>query len=70
LYIEDWKMTNDKTPDIPLTEDDEIDDNCDSMEVLVVLADGKVTIDNFDFHSFSFEYHGEDVIKWTHLPIG
>lgn len=69
MYIEDWRIVNDKIPDIPLTEDGEIDDNCDSMEVLIVLSDGRITTDNFDFHSFSFEYYGEDVVKWTYLPI-
>ena len=70
MYLEEWRYTKDKTPDIPLTEDGEIDDNCDSLHVLVVLADGTVTTDNFDFHSFTFEVYGEDVVKWTHLPLG
>ena len=52
LYLEDWRLVKDKTPDIPLTEDGDLDDDCDSIEVLVVLSDGRVTTDNFDFHTW------------------
>ena len=71
MVIEDWKYLEKEAPPMPLDEDGNIDDNCDSMELLVVLKDGRVTTDYYGFHSpYKFYYFGDEVVKWTYLPKG